>query len=143
VPYDSIEPNRIKHLELIQGVIGRLGNDSFLVKGWAVTVAGALIGFGVDRDKPGLALVALVSTLLLWLLDGYYLRSERLFRRLYDAVRSKDAPNRTPRMACDHGWGRCAAGGVRDIRRATPSALPHRLRLRASVPRSSAPATSY
>lgn len=38
--YESFEDQRIKHLDMLQAVIGRLGNDSFLVKGWAVTVAG-------------------------------------------------------------------------------------------------------
>lgn len=89
--YDAFDPNRMKHLELIQAVISRLGNDAFLVKGWAVTFAGVLIGFGVDREKPELALVALIPTVLFWLLDAYYLRSERLFRKLYDAVRSGDS----------------------------------------------------
>lgn len=28
----------VKHLEMIQGVINRLGHDSFLVKGWSMTI---------------------------------------------------------------------------------------------------------
>ena len=31
----------VKHLELIQAVITRLANNSFLMKGWALTVTGA------------------------------------------------------------------------------------------------------
>lgn len=41
--YESFEDRRIKHLELIQAVVGRLGNDGFLMKGWALTVAGAFL----------------------------------------------------------------------------------------------------
>lgn len=85
--YDSFEDHRIKHLEMIQAVIGRLGNDSFLVKGWAVTVAGVFFGFAVNKSDAGLAVVSLLPTLLFWGLDTYFLRAERLFRVLYDHVR--------------------------------------------------------
>ena len=34
---------RVQHLELIQGVIGRMGQNSFLLKGWSVTLVTALI----------------------------------------------------------------------------------------------------
>lgn len=112
--YAAFDQSRIKHLELIQAVISRLGNDSFLVKGWAVTVTGALIGFAVDRSKPGLALVGFVPVLAFWIMDTYYLRSERLFRVLYEAVRSGDgrveafqmnatAPEMVTKL-CGAGW---------------------------------------
>ncbi len=34
-------------MEMLQAVIGRLGNDSFLIKGRAVTVAAAFLGSAV------------------------------------------------------------------------------------------------
>lgn len=40
---------------------------------------------GEDRVSVGFAMLAL--TVLFWALDGYYLKQERLFRRLYDRVR--------------------------------------------------------
>jgi hypothetical protein len=86
--YDSFGGQRIKHLEMIQGVIGRLGNDSFLVKGWAVTVAGAFFGFAVNSGDWKLAVASVLPTVSFWGLDTYFLRSERLFRALYDHVRS-------------------------------------------------------
>jgi hypothetical protein len=85
--YGSFDEGRVKHLEMIQVVVGRLGNDSFLVKGWAVTVAGAFLGFSVSTDDSDLAIASLVPTLLFWGLDAYFLRAERLFRALYDRVR--------------------------------------------------------
>jgi hypothetical protein len=88
VDYESINENRVKHLEMIQAVIGRLGNDSFLVKGWSITVAGAFFGFAVSSDNGPLALAAVLPTGFFWSLDTYYLWSERLFRVLYDHVRT-------------------------------------------------------
>lgn len=85
--YDSFEDHRIKHLEMTQAVIGRLASNSFLIKGWAVTVAGVFFGFAVNESDPALARASLATTGLFWLLDTYYLRAERLFRVLHDRVR--------------------------------------------------------
>jgi hypothetical protein len=72
---------------LIQGVIARLGTDGFAVKGWAITITGALLGFAVSGHKSGLAILATAPVLAFWGLDTYFLRAERLFRALYNAVR--------------------------------------------------------
>lgn len=78
---------------MIQAVIARLSNESFIVKGWAITVAGAFVGFAVGGSKWALSLVALIPSGLFWWLDMYFLRSERLFRHLYASVRdSEDVP---------------------------------------------------
>ena len=43
---------KLKHLELVQGVISRMANNSFMLKGWAVTlVAGIFVLAGKDTDK--------------------------------------------------------------------------------------------
>jgi hypothetical protein len=85
--YESVQENQVKHLEMIQAIVARLGNNGFLIKGWAVTVAGAFLAFAVNREKWGLALAAVAPTLLFWLLDASFLRNERLFRDLFDRVR--------------------------------------------------------
>lgn len=85
--YEDYEPNRVKHLEMIQAVVARLGANGFLVKGWAITIAGAFLAFAVNREKYGLALAAIAPTFLFWLLDTSFLRNERLFRDLFDRVR--------------------------------------------------------
>jgi len=83
----------LKHLELIQGVINRLGGNSFAIKTWAVGIISAILVLGVERQlRRGLILIALVPALVFWLLDAYYLRQERLFRSLYDAVRANKLP---------------------------------------------------
>jgi hypothetical protein len=87
----ELDDQQIKHLEMIQTVISRLGNDSFLVKSWAVTVATVLFGLAVNAKRPLLAIVAIVPTLMFWILDTYYLRSERLFRVFYEHVRTRTA----------------------------------------------------
>ena len=65
--------NKHKHLELVQGVINRMANNSFMLKGWAVTlVAGIFALAGKDTDKLYF-LVTYVPVLVFWGLDAYYL----------------------------------------------------------------------
>ena len=82
--------NKLKHLELIQNVINRLANSSFYLKGWTVIFVAAVLGFATKDPQPCYIGVALIPTLAFWGLDGYYLNQERLFRRLYNAVRVMD-----------------------------------------------------
>ena len=75
-----------KHLDLLQDVIKRLAGNSFLIKGWSVTLVTALLGLAVDGATPALAGLALLPALMFWGLDGYFLAQERLFRRIYARV---------------------------------------------------------
>ena len=85
--------NKRKHLELVQGVINRMASNSFMLKGWAVTlVAGIFALAGKDTDKLYF-LVAYVPIIVFWGLDAYYLLQERLYRSLYDKVRKTQENN--------------------------------------------------
>jgi hypothetical protein len=84
VPLDA---DRIKHLEFIQATITRMGTNSFLVKGWALTLAAGLLALSADRLSWQIASVGVVPLLCFWYLDCFFLRQERAFRRLYDDVR--------------------------------------------------------
>lgn len=79
--------NKMRHLEMIQGVITRMASNSFALKGWAVTlVAGIFALAGKDVDKMYF-LVAYIPIVVFWGLDSYYLLQERLYRSLYEKVR--------------------------------------------------------
>lgn len=80
--------DRVKHLEMIQAIVTRMAGNSFLVKGWTVTIVAALVAIAAKEAEARFALVALLPAMSFWGLDAYYLRYERLFRRLYDAVRT-------------------------------------------------------
>jgi len=69
-----------KEVELSQNVINRMGNNSFLVKGAAITlVATSLLVKGNLEDT----LVAFLPWLAFWYLDAYFLRVEHLYRKLH------------------------------------------------------------
>lgn len=82
--------NKLKHLEFIQGIINRLGNNSFLIKGWCVTIVAALAALSSSGANQKFILIAYFPIIVFWLLDSYYLWQERLFREHYDEVRQKN-----------------------------------------------------
>jgi hypothetical protein len=83
----------IKHLEMTQGIINRLANNSFLIKGWSMTILSAAMLFiaRVENINPVyLTLSFVIPVIGFWVLDGYFLWQERLFRGIYNDIRNKD-----------------------------------------------------
>ena len=80
---------KLKHLEMLQAVISRMAQNSFLLKGWNVVLVSAILVLGSSESKLQTVYLAYLPTVMFWLLDGYFLRQERLFRKLYDKVRAK------------------------------------------------------
>ncbi len=80
-----------KHLEFTQGVINRMGQNSFLIKGWTVTLVSALFALAAKDANQKFVIVAYFPALAFWLLDSYYLYQERLFRKVYDHVRKANS----------------------------------------------------
>jgi hypothetical protein len=92
---------KLKHLEFIQAVISRMAQNSFLFKGWAITVAAGLSAYGAVHNKHALLGAALASTVLFWGLDGFYLWLERAFIDLYSSVAEKQESEIDFSMAID------------------------------------------
>ena len=82
---------RIQHLQMIQGVVNRLANCSFLIKGWSVILVSALFALAAKDATVHFVYLAYFPAIAFWGLDGYYLWQERLFRKLYDRIRDTDA----------------------------------------------------
>jgi len=81
---------KMKHLELVQGVINRMAHCSFLLKGWSVILVSGLFALAAKEANPMFVYIAYLPVLAFWILDGYYLCQERLYRKLYEAVLGKD-----------------------------------------------------
>lgn len=79
---------KLKHLEMLQAVISRMAHNSFLLKGWNVVLVSAIFVLASSESRSHLVFLAYLPTAAFWLLDGYFLRQERLFRKLYDKVRA-------------------------------------------------------
>lgn len=78
--------NKIAHLGFIQGVINRMGGNSFMVKGWTVALVAAIFSLAANDSNGKFVLVAIVPVFFFWFLDAYYLCSERFFINLYKDV---------------------------------------------------------
>jgi len=97
---DPGDEKRVQHLQLVQGVVDRLAGSSSSAKAWSVAIASALAALLAGEGAPFVALAEL-PVVVLWGLDAYYLRQERLFRALYDAVREGRAD--VPPFSMDTG----------------------------------------
>ena len=97
---ETKEENLHKELDLIQAVTTRLGQNAFYVKGWSITLVAVVLALGDDdlrstAERPYLLGLILVVWLAFWYLDAYFLRLERMYRKLYDyVIANKDDPNR-------------------------------------------------
>ena len=88
----EIRESKIRHLEMLQEVITRMGGNSFVVKGWAVIAIGAMYTYWLtDRDRIYMLFLVLAVNILFWFHDAYYLALERGFRNCYDKVRKDES----------------------------------------------------
>lgn len=79
-----------QHLSFIQGVITRMNSNSFSMKGWMVAIVSALCAVYASNSTADAAyiyiIVAIIADILFCLLDAYYLKMEKEYRKLYDKV---------------------------------------------------------
>ncbi len=86
------QPNKIEHLNMIQEIITRMGNNSFSLKQWAVGIMIAIYAFAGENSHKAV-IVTIIPLVVFWILNSYYLMIERKFRCLYDEVRKKKEKN--------------------------------------------------
>ena len=81
----------VKHLEMTQAVINRLGRNSVLLKSWSMTilVAAMVLIARENLQNQYFVLMLFLPIVGFWILDGYFLSQERLFRQIYDDIRQQ------------------------------------------------------
>lgn len=84
---------KISHLQMIQGIITRMGQNSFQIKGWSVGIMIAIFSLAGKQSDIRCILFTTIPLLVMWFLDTYYLVLERKFRLLYDDVRMNNIDN--------------------------------------------------
>jgi hypothetical protein len=79
-----------KEIDLIQGVINRMASNSFLLKGWTVTIIVGVLALTKDtivtNDVTYFALILLIPLCVFWYLDAFFLHKEKCYRELYKWV---------------------------------------------------------
>ena len=76
-----------KEIDLIQSCITRMAQNSFMIKGWFVSIYAVILA--LLPVKVNLFLLCVVLTainLSFWYLDGFFLRTEKLYRKMYDWI---------------------------------------------------------
>ena len=79
----------IAHLSMIQGVITRMAENSRSCKVWCVTLVAGTLVLVARTGESHHALIALMPTLLFFVLDSYYLALERAFIEAQNAFVAK------------------------------------------------------
>lgn len=77
------------HLTILQSVIQRMANNSASSKAWCITLVSAILVIVADKGKPQYAWIAVIPTLLFFVLDAYYLALEKGFRNAYNSFINK------------------------------------------------------
>jgi len=80
---ESLKEYMFKEIDIIQDVIKRMAFNSFMIKGWAITLVVITLLLKGTEYQVWLAFIPL---LVFWFLDAYFLWQERLYRKLYDWV---------------------------------------------------------
>ena len=76
-----------KEIDLIQACITRMAQNSFMIKGWFVSLYAVILALLPEKVNILLLCSALVAvTLIFWYLDGFFLRTEKVYRKIYDWV---------------------------------------------------------
>lgn len=89
----NMNEDKVKHLEMIQGIITRMNQNSFMLKGWMITIVSALLAIYADNRSMIFLFITIFPVLIFWALDAYYLQQERKFRGIYnDIVDGKNIP---------------------------------------------------
>lgn len=73
----------------MQNVITRMNSNSFLIKGWTITLVSALFALAAKDANVNYVLVSYISLPAFWVLDGFYISQERQYRDLYKEVAAK------------------------------------------------------
>lgn len=76
-----------EYFQIIQNVITRMGQNSFQMKAWFATIFTTILVlifalFDIFI-KTVIYIALLIVIIQFWYLDSYYLRQERIFRKLY------------------------------------------------------------
>tara|TARA_R110002072_G_scaffold59514_1_gene151490 strand:- start:85771 stop:86181 length:411 start_codon:yes stop_codon:yes gene_type:complete len=78
---------KFKHLDYIHNTINRMSANSFLIKGWTISIVSILFIFTDDELNDKFLMITILAVIIFWYLNGFFLQQERKFRALYDKVR--------------------------------------------------------
>ena len=88
---EIFDDKRMRHLDYIQGIISRLNSNSFMIKGWAITIVSAVLALMATTNNKSLIAITALPIFVFWVLDSFYLQIERKYTALYQKVIEPDS----------------------------------------------------
>ena len=85
---EALASLRVGHLQMIQGIVGRMSGSSAALKGFCISVTAAVVALQANELGSRLWWL-LVVVALFALCDAGYLRMERDFRKLYGVIAAR------------------------------------------------------
>jgi hypothetical protein len=80
---EFLKESLFEEIDLIQNIIKRMASNSFLIKGWTITLVVATLLLKGSKYQVFISFIPLLS---FWFLDAYFLRQERMYIKLYEWV---------------------------------------------------------
>jgi hypothetical protein len=80
---EELKEFMFKEIKIIQDIIKRMAFNSFLIKGWTITLVAATLLLNGSKYQIFISYIPLFA---FWFLDAYFLRKEKLYRKLYEWV---------------------------------------------------------
>ncbi|MFR2838790.1 MAG: hypothetical protein ACLTBU_06830 [Zhenhengia sp.] len=76
-----------KEIDLIQGCINRMASNSFLLKGWLISLYAVVLALLPEKINLFIVMgILLVVTISFWYLDAFFLCTEKMYRKMYTWV---------------------------------------------------------
>ncbi len=73
-----------KEIDLIQSCISRMAQNSFMVKGWYISIIVVILALLTEKINFAMISITLaVVTILFWYLDSFFLTTEKKYREIY------------------------------------------------------------
>ncbi|PZX92812.1 hypothetical protein DOS84_13135 [Flavobacterium aquariorum] len=98
-----MDDKTLKHLEFIQNTINRMSTNSFIIKGWAITLVGIILGLNKLEGNyifkksfynfPIEMVIVLLIIFLFWFINAYFLQQERRYIYIYSKTIEPFNPN--------------------------------------------------
>jgi hypothetical protein len=80
---ESLREYMLKEIDIVQDIIKRMAFNSFMIKGWAITLV--VVTLLLKRAEYQVW-IAFIPLLVFWFLDAYFLWQERMYRKLYEWI---------------------------------------------------------
>jgi len=77
---------KIAHLGFVQTIISRMATNSFLLKGWSVTLVAAIFALSSKDSDKRYVIIAYLPIIVFWIYDAFFFQKEKLYRKLYKKI---------------------------------------------------------